>query len=338
MRIGIIDLGTNSVRFDIYEIHSLSGGFERLHREKIMVRLGQDIFSKGRLNSQASQRTLKAFIQFKKVSKEFKTKKIIAFATSALRESKNPEKLLIPIEKKTGIKVQVISGKREAELIARGILKNIKMPSGAFGLIDIGGGSTEISLYKNKKLIFSESFPVGTARLQQLHLTKIPPTPRSIQNARAFIRKTLEEGFKNNDFKIKKIPKTIRFIGSSGTIKALDLLLKKRYNTKVITQKHVSKLTHELEPMSYKQLLKFPHMDEKKIDQIVSGSIILEEFLNAFNGTKMSFSEYCLRDGIFDEQVNSLKTTRLKNLLGTNLNYFFRFTKKITKTLLQPAK
>jgi exopolyphosphatase/guanosine-5'-triphosphate,3'-diphosphate pyrophosphatase len=324
MRIGIIDLGTNSVRFDIYQVISKNGSYQRLYREKIMVRLGQEIFTNGTLNAAAARRTLSAFVRFAKIAKHFNTAKTVAFATSALREAKKPESLLAAIEKKTGIKLQIISGKREAELIARGITKNIKLPIGAFGLIDIGGGSTEITIYKNKKIIFSDSFPIGTARIQQLFLTKIPPSAESVLKAREAIQNIIHTVFKKNNVDPKLTPQAAKFIGSSGTVKALDKMLKNRIQSKVITKRHLDKFIKELEPLSFKQLLKVPCMEPKRVDQIVSGSIILQEFLKAFNGKEVSFTEFCLRDGIFDEEISQLKSNHTKTQFEANFNEIFQ--------------
>lgn len=320
MRIAIIDLGTNSVRFDIYQINGRGKTHVRLYREKIMVRLGQEIFTTGSLNPSATRRTLNAFVKFSKIARHFNVEKTVAFATSALREAQKPEKLLTPILKRTGINLQIISGKREAELIARGITKNIKVPRGTLGLIDIGGGSTEISILRNKKVIFSDSFPVGTARIQQQHLTKIPPLPNSVLAARDSIQKTINSVFKKNTIDPKNIPIAFKFIGSSGTVKALDKMLRNRIHKKNFSKKNLDKLVSELAPLNYRELLKVPCMEPKRVDQIVSGSIILQEFMQAFGGKEISFSEYCLRDGIFDEEISQVHSKISKTQFEANFD------------------
>ncbi len=322
MRLGIIDLGTNSVRFDIYDIPDrpmTAKNFKnlRLYREKIMVKLGQDLFQTGLLSPEAKTRTIAAFIRFSKISKHFKTQKIVAFATSALRETKNPESFLNSIYKKSGIKIDIISGKREAELIARGILKNTKTSKNIYGLIDIGGGSTEISICHGKKILFAESFPIGTARIQQMHLKKIPPTPQSVLQARLGIQSSILNGFENAQPKIN-LTSVPMMIGSSGTIKALDRLMRSRYSKKQIEIQFLNKLISTLEPMTFKQICNFPNMEQKRIDQIVSGSIILQEFMRALRCKKVKFTEHCLRDGIFDEQLELLNHSRIKNKGGSN--------------------
>src|ERR1700733_1161505 len=102
MRIAIIDLGTNSVRFDV---HQLGPGrrVRQLHREKIMVRLGQGVFLNGKLDRSAMTRTLHAFLRFRKIATQYKAGKIIAFGTSALREVSDRESFLETLRSRTGI-------------------------------------------------------------------------------------------------------------------------------------------------------------------------------------------------------------------------------------------
>ena len=166
MRIAIIDLGTNSVRFDIQQLGPGKRQVRQLHREKIMVRLGQGVFLNGKLDRSAVTRSLHAFAKFQKVAHQYKAGKIIAFGTSALREVADSEKFLKAIVDKTGIQVRVISGTEEAQLIALGILSNEKVGKEKFAMVDIGGGSTEISVCRGKAILHSTSFPLGRRGLQ----------------------------------------------------------------------------------------------------------------------------------------------------------------------------
>ena len=163
MRLAVIDLGTNSVRFDVHQIGP-GTRIRQLHREKLMVRLGQGVFLEGKLDKDAIRRTVHAFQSFQRTSQDLHAQKIVAFGTSALREATDSDKLLSLIRAKTGIDVRVISGQEEARLIAQGILHNEKPPKGSYALLDIGGGSAEISICRGRGLIHSESFALGTAR------------------------------------------------------------------------------------------------------------------------------------------------------------------------------
>lgn len=326
MRVAIIDLGTNSVRFDVQQI-GLKARVRQLHREKLMVRLGQGVFLDGKLDPEAIRRTLHAFISFERTAKELNVDRIIAFATSALREAADSDKLLQFIHARTGIEVRVISGAEEARLIGLGILNHEKLPKGRFGLIDIGGGSTEISLCRGKKMLMGDSFPLGTARLQQVFLKSSPPKPRPperplskrlsgrvqpildpIEQLRRYIKSVLLPKMVSDSW-----PKVVRVTGSSGTIKALARIVKKTGGGKTIDRGELKKLIEQMSTMTTTQLLGLPGMEAKRVDMILAGAILLEECMIATGAKKVFTTDFSLRDGILDEQIKHLKDHKARS-------------------------
>ena len=303
MRVAIIDLGTNSVRFDVHQIGQTGGAknqVRQLHREKLMVRLGQGVFLDGKLDKEAMRRTLQAFMSFDRTAKELHVNKVIAFATSALREASDGDKLLNLIRTRTGIDVRVISGAEEARLIALGVISHEKIPKGRYGLIDIGGGSTEISLCTASKVHHSESFPLGTARLQQVFLKSSPP--KDLEQLRRYIKsvllaKMISEGW----------PKVDRLMGSSGTIRALAKIVKKTGGGSTVDRGDLKKLVKMMSAMTTTQLLGLPGMEAKRVDMILAGAILLEECMEATGAKKVFTTEYSLRDGILAEQIQLVK-------------------------------
>jgi exopolyphosphatase/guanosine-5'-triphosphate,3'-diphosphate pyrophosphatase len=307
MRVAIIDLGTNSVRFDVHQIGT-KNQYQLLHREKLMVRLGQGVFSEGRLNADAIRRTLHAFISFRKTADDFRVERIVAFGTAALREASDGSRLLAQIREKSGIDLRVISGVEEAKLIARGILKNEKTPKGRFCLIDIGGGSTEISVCRGKKLTHTNSFSLGTARLQQVFLRSSPPKSlpdsdeMSIPQLRSYIRAALV-----TKMFADRWPKVDRMIGSSGTIRAIGKLIKRGKATKTVDRADLKKLVKEMSTMTTTELLGMPGMEAKRVDMILAGAILLEECMNVTGAKRVVATEFSLRDGILEEQREAIR-------------------------------
>lgn len=305
MRVAIIDLGTNSVRFDVHQIGA-KNLVRLLHREKLMVRLGQGVFSEGKLNADAIRRTLHAFISFRKTADDFRVQKIVAFGTAALREAADGARLLTQIREKSGIELRVISGVEEAKLIALGILRNEKTPKGRFGLIDIGGGSTEISICRGKKLSHTNSFSLGTARLQQVFLRSSPPKTlpgtdeKPILQLRSYIRTALL-----TKMFAERWPKVDRLIGSSGTVRAIGKLIKKGKATKTIDRTDLKKLVKAMSTMTTTELLGMPGMEAKRVDMILAGAILLEECMNVTGARKVTSTEFSLRDGILEEQLEA---------------------------------
>lgn len=293
MRLAIIDLGTNSVRFDVHSFPN-KGQSQLLHREKLMVRLGQGVFFKGRIDEAVVDRTVEAFRRFEKAAEALRVGRVLAFGTSALREAQNSQLLIDSIRQATGIEITVISGAEEAHLIALGILANERSPKGKFALLDIGGGSTEISICQGKKVLKAHSFSLGTARLQQVFLKSIPPKPAAIDSLRDYARQMIGEKVESG-----KWPKTKLMIGSSGTVKAVAKILDEKRS---FSLRQLSALVKRLAAMNVSQLLDVEGMEPKRVDMILAGAILLEEACLQLGVTEIRPTEFSLRDGIFEEQ------------------------------------
>jgi len=340
MRVAIIDLGTNSVRYDV---HQLGPGKQSrlLHREKLMVRLGQGVFLDGKLDAEAQRRTLQAFESFAETSKQLGVDRTIAFGTSALREASDAGGLLERIKDETGMEVRVISGAEEAKWIALGILSHQKNLKGKFALVDIGGGSTEISICRGSQVLQAESFPLGTARLQQVFLKSSPPLARAnerdpVEALRVHLRSVLVSKFISEEW-----PKVDRVIGSSGTIKALEKILqgasdakrgskkkkskksKKLKKTKhkggALTREALSDRVTEMSRMNTAQLLGLPGMEAKRVDMILAGAVLFEECLRALGSKRFEVTPFALRDGVLEEEMRlylSRKSSHISLHLG----------------------
>lgn len=302
MRLAVIDLGTNSVRFDVHQIGN-KNKIQLLHREKIMVKLGQGVFTHGRLNDEAVKRTVHAFKGFHRLCDDLSVQRVVAFGTSALREASDGEQFVEKVRNLTGIEVRIISGQEEARLIARGILTDSKFKRERVGLIDIGGGSTELSISHKGKLMFSESFALGTARLQQLFFKKTPPTPEQVNSLRSYIRDQID--LHTPDAKALSGLKT--WVGSSGTIRAIEKILKKKNDKKGIFFSALVKLNREMSSMSTDQLHQLDGMEPKRVDMILSGSLLLEELMRIFEIERVLVTDLSLRDGILNEQREIIK-------------------------------
>jgi exopolyphosphatase/guanosine-5'-triphosphate,3'-diphosphate pyrophosphatase len=300
LRLAIIDLGTNSVRFDAYAL--LKGGRpERLHREKRMLRLGEGLYGKGKLAPKAEARLHAALHDFSRMISDWGVEEVWACATSALRElnAETRKKLLSEIRRRHGIRLRVISGRREAELIAEGILENERLPKGNFALIDIGGGSTELSFCQGRRRLKSLSLKLGALRLQQLCLRAQPPGSVELLALRALLRESLP----------KTLPQVSHVIGSSGTIRCLARLAAhagKRFNPAFLRE-----LNARMAGLDRRGLLRIPGMEVKRVDLILAGSLLFEELVTHLGARTLSASSYSLRDGALSEILASLKARQV---------------------------
>ncbi len=319
IRIGIIDLGTNSVRFDVHEVtpqRDLLPKHRRLYREKVMVRLGQEVFTKGRLCPDAIRRTIDTLDSFVRTAKDLHVDQIIAFGTSALRDASDAASFISLVKTKTGISLAVMSGEEEARLIAKGILWHQPgLPlRGCFGLIDIGGGSAEVTLVQNQRIIASTSFNLGVARIQQVFLKGSPPLRKKgaadpVEEVRKYCRaliygKAMSEAW----------PKPKFLLASSGTAMALARVISKSETSNgQFIKKDLTRVVREMSKKSIDQLLSMKGMDPKRVDLILAGGLLMEEFQNALGAKEVRTTDYSLRDGILLQELERISKKRFKS-------------------------
>lgn len=303
MRLGIVDLGTNSLRFDIYQVNPHRNK-KLLYRTKEMIRLGEDLFITKKISMAAERRVLKTLSKVVKIAKAHRTGKMCCYGTSPFREAVNAERLLKKIQKETGLNIEVISGQREADLIAKGILKNVKSLKSTF-LIDIGGGSTELTLAKNGASKFSVSIPLGSLKLQDIYLKKHPPSQEAIKKMSQAIRKMLGEKLISYRPGLgEKIPNAI---GSAGTIKALYKVTRSRH--KKIDIKNLKNFLKKIKNKKLPELKWLLKTEGRRGDIILAGTILLIECLNFFNLKSVSVTKRGLRDGILWEQIDGAQAS-----------------------------
>ena len=293
MKIGIVDLGTNSLRFDIYTI-SRTGEAELLYHKKDMIRLGEGVFMRKKFSPQAVQRVLKTMSTVCKIAQKHHVQKMVCCATSPFREAKDAADLLKKIKKQTGCTLKVLSGEKEAKLIAKGVLHFCPTPQKTV-LIDIGGGSTEISICEGKKILSSKSLPLGSMRLQHLYLKKIPPTGKAIHKLKKAIHTSLQAHIPPS-FK-----KASCAIGSAGTVKALQKVTAPFHNT--IDKKNLETFCTKIQKLKLTPLKRLLHTEGRRGDIILAGALLLLEMMSFFNLQSLSVVKRGLRDGILLEQI-----------------------------------
>jgi len=167
-RYAAIDIGSNAVRVLISNLvvsHGASPKYMKSSLVRVPIRLGQDSFTVGEISPRNIKRMVKAMKAFKLIMKVNNVKKYMACATSALREANNASEVIKEVKKKTGIEIQVIDGKREAEIIATTNIFESINKNRTFLFIDVGGGSTEFSVLVKGERVISKSFKVGTVRM-----------------------------------------------------------------------------------------------------------------------------------------------------------------------------
>jgi exopolyphosphatase/guanosine-5'-triphosphate,3'-diphosphate pyrophosphatase len=163
-----IDIGSNAMRLLIANIVEQDGKetqFSKSSLVRVPIRLGQDAFTVGAISEENIDRMCDAMKAFSLLMKVHKVEQYKAFATSAMREAYNGKEVVDIIKKKAGVKIEIIDGKQEAAIIASTDLHHLLKTDQTYLFVDVGGGSTEFTLFSNGKMIASRSFKAGTVRL-----------------------------------------------------------------------------------------------------------------------------------------------------------------------------
>lgn len=163
-----IDIGSNAMRLLISNIVQREGETTQFNKSslvRIPIRLGQDAFTVGEISQENIDRICDAMTAFALLMKVHQVEKYKAFATSAMREAHNSQEVIDAIKKKSGIKVEIIDGKKEAAIISSTDIANLIKLDQAYLFVDVGGGSTEFTFFSGTKMVYSRSFKVGTVRL-----------------------------------------------------------------------------------------------------------------------------------------------------------------------------
>lgn len=162
-----IDIGSNAIRLLFCRVYKVDGKphFSKEELIRMPVRLGEDVFLYGKISEEKANRLITSVKGFSELIKAYGVQAYRAVATSAMRDASNGTEIIDKIKKETGLQVEIIDGKLEASLVFSNHIEELINPKNAYLYIDVGGGSTELTLYFNNKVIAARSFNVGTVRM-----------------------------------------------------------------------------------------------------------------------------------------------------------------------------
>jgi exopolyphosphatase / guanosine-5'-triphosphate,3'-diphosphate pyrophosphatase len=299
MRIAAIDCGTNSIHMIVVRIRpDLS--FEVIDREKEMVRLGSGGLDGKALTREAMTAALQAFSRFRRLAESHQVEEILAAATSAVREAENGGEFLAAVERATGIKPQVISGTEEARLIHLAAVYGVDVAGASAVVVDIGGGSVEITHGAGTSLRVAKSFKLGVIRLTERF---VHTDPLSGRDERKMVRHIDEELTKYlRDIRSAGFD---RVIGTSGTILSLGTVAsaeRRRATDEIrnlrVPAKQIHRLRKEVTSRSITERMKLPGLDPRRADLIVAGGVLLDTILRHIDATEITLCDLALREGL----------------------------------------
>jgi len=301
--LAIVDLGSNSGRVVVLRIDP-SGHLEILGDGRSPLRLARDVGNGGRLSAEAIQRTVDALKDFQAIAVGTGARRTIAVATSAIRESKNADELLQRILLQSGLAVRIIDGEEEARYAFLGAIHGIQANDGM--VMDLGGGSLELSRFRDRALIDSWSLPLGALRLSDQFLTSDPPGEPEVRDARKYARRLLDER------RMPPLEADEELIGTGGTIRNLAKMDRQartypipRLHGYVLTRRRVGDLAQSLLSRSAARRKAIPGLNADRADSIVGGVLGVEGAMDALGAGDMTVSNQGLREGLVYDAAGS---------------------------------
>lgn len=297
MRTAIIDLGTNTFHLLIVE------GTEALYKASIPAKIGMGGISQGVISEEGIQRALTVLKGFREnIDKQgVSLDRVFATGTSAIRNAGNKEDFIQRVAEETGIKIQVISGDEEAELICLGVKQAMSIPETSM-IMDIGGGSVEFIICNDEKIFWKQSFEIGGQRLMDKFMKSDPISMRSVQMMDDFFREKL---LPLANACHQYAPKVL--IGSSGSF---DTLIDMQYmkdkgqlppNDEVAFEYSLPDFYWAYDELIFKnhaERMQIPGMIELRVDMIVVAMCLIRFIIQTLEIQRIRVSSFALKEGV----------------------------------------
>jgi exopolyphosphatase/guanosine-5'-triphosphate,3'-diphosphate pyrophosphatase len=311
MRIASIDIGTNTLLLLVADIDTM-GIIELVHHEERVPRLGREVDKKKVIGIAAFDKIGWILNEYKNLAVQNRCDAIVACATSAVRDAANRSDFISYLRSTTGINVEVLTGEEEAVWSYRGALNNIKglhLPS---AVIDIGGGSTEVSFPQDeppdKSPLRHMSYQLGSVRLTERYFQHNPPAPVELDAAKKAIRSAWNviEGLDGGRFDL---------VGAAGTVTTLACLdqnlpgfVLERVSGYRIPREHVEAWLEKLSKMTPEQIGSLSQATLGRSDILTAGVLILAEFMTRFHFKEVIATDRGLRYGMVIREWENMQT------------------------------
>lgn len=309
-----IDIGSNSCRLKIAKI--VAHQLRTLHEDREVTRLGASVFASGLVSPEAMAATLRALKRFQRAVQSHGVDQIRVVATSAMRDARNAAAFEAWVKAETGWNMETISGLEEGRLIHRGLMSGEPGTGGKVLLVDLGGGSCEITLSEHKRIKDTISVPLGAVRLTEEFLSVDPAPPEDLTRMRRLITRELRRAQRRIQ------PARVQLvIATSGTAAALSeacaaIAAKSAKGSKAVRRSAryggpggfapsplVRKLAAKISRMTLPEREAVAGIGPRRAEIIVAGAQVFAELLESFNLPGFRYSALGLRDGILAQML-----------------------------------
>lgn len=284
-----IDIGSNGARLLIKNVKEDSMGnveFTKVLFLRIPLRLGKDVFSIGEISDERERMMMCMTKSYKQLMRLYNVEMYRACATSAMRDARNGKRILKRIKKKTGIDIEILNGSEEAKILYNNSLEAADCINGNYAYVDVGGGSTEISLLSNGELVGSCSYNIGTLRMLSGAVA-----PDTVANMRSDLEAYAE-----------KYPDIV-IVGSGGNINKLSRLFhesSKKAKKNILPVSSLQRLHDDMKPMTINERIAKYGLKTDRADVIIPAAEIFMTIAQALGCSEIHVPNISLADGIID--------------------------------------
>lgn len=296
MRYASIDIGTNTILMLIGEIDG-APGIKPIKDFYSVPRIGKNVSAAKALDSESISRATEVLMRYRKIADEYNVDRIVASATSAVRDAVNRDEFISRVREKCGIDIEVIEGKTEAELSFLGAVSGENDQNPASLVIDIGGGSTEFSYGRGTEANLVRSLDVGAVRVTEVFFRHNPPTDSELVEATQFTQNALK-AFPFSDVKPDRV------FAVAGTATTIALISQKRYefdaaavNNYYMSAASLEEVFDRIRTKKPEEIRKLTEAAEGRADVILAGTLILREALEASGARGFLSTDRGLRYG-----------------------------------------
>ncbi len=310
--VGAIDVGSNAMRLGI-AARDADGAPRLIQRYREPVRLGHDAFTTGLLSRQTMDEAVEAFRQFRRILDQHHVEKYRATATSAMRDAANGRELIVRIFDETGIELNLISGEEEARLVHYSICRRVDLSNQFSLLIDMGGGSVEVTLCDDGEVVSAQSFKIGTVRLLEM-LGQEGDFNTLLSEYLDGARKKLREQIGR-----RKTDRCVATGGNAAAIGELAAQILGTENSQQISRKALQKLIKKLSGFSFEARVRDLGLRPDRADVILPAAMVFHEIMMLAGAETMVMPEASLLDGVILDMVDSEQRTfqsQRRNLLA----------------------
>jgi exopolyphosphatase / guanosine-5'-triphosphate,3'-diphosphate pyrophosphatase len=294
--LAVIDIGSNSGRVVVYRVEA-EGGFRIQATTRAALRLVRGVDERHALSEEAVARTLEALRDFKAIAVGAGAQRSVALATAALRDAENAPALLERIRTELGIEVRIISGEQEAWYGFVGAVTGLPVDHGV--LFDLGGGSMQLTRFRERRRLRSWSLPLGSLRLSDAFLASDPPKGAEVRRVQDHVRRALEEAG------LPRLTPGEALVGTGGTVRNLAKIDRKtrdypiqRIHGYVITLGRLKGIVSMLAARRAKERRAVPGLNEDRGDSIVGGSLAVQALAESLDARDLQVSGRGVREGV----------------------------------------